>query len=140
MALPYLRELRHKGIVEEIARGRFPYPSEDEPELKTFVNEPEPRISVGTHNGKELYPDIVVVKMPGQWLRFFAEVETPETITDEEAETQWKIYGDAGEFYLYVPQGMVPETRKLVKKHGVKVAGIRTWRFRPVWGLQVSEA
>jgi hypothetical protein len=34
---------------------------------------------------------------------------------------------------------MVPETKKLLKKHKISVAGIRTWRFRPVWGLEVVE-
>jgi CxxC motif-containing protein (DUF1111 family) len=34
----------------------------------------------------------------------------------------------------------VQEAKKLCKKHGVKLAGIRTWRFRPVWGIDVTEA
>jgi hypothetical protein len=45
-----------------------------------------------------------------------------------------------GDLLLYVPVGCVPEARKLCKKHGIRVKGIRTWRFRPVWGLEVAEA
>jgi hypothetical protein len=45
-----------------------------------------------------------------------------------------------GNLYLYVPTGCVPQTRALLKKHKIKVAGIRTWRFRPVWGLDVADA
>ncbi len=45
-----------------------------------------------------------------------------------------------GDLFVYVPTGLVPETKALLKKHKIKVAGIRTWRFRPVWGLDVTEA
>jgi hypothetical protein len=34
---------------------------------------------------------------------------------------------------------MSGEAKKLCKKHQIKVAGIRVWRFRPVWGLEVAE-
>ncbi len=33
-----------------------------------------------------------------------------------------------------------PEAKRLCKKFDIRVKGIRTWRFRPVWGLDVSEA
>ncbi len=45
-----------------------------------------------------------------------------------------------GDLLLYVPVGCVKEARRLCKKHGVRVAGVRTWRFRPVWGLEVTNA
>jgi hypothetical protein len=69
-----------------------------------------------------------------------AEVETAESLTDEEALSEWKPMSEVGELYLYVPQGCVQQTKKLLKKHDINVKGIRTWRFRPVWGLDVSDA
>lgn len=140
MTKEYLRELKHDGTVAEIARIKFPFPNEEFPNLETILNEPSPRISIGNVNGRELYPDIVVVTKPGQFLRIIAEVETPETLTDEEALNEWKPFSEIGELYLYVPQGYVAETKKLLKKHKIRAKGIRTWRFRPVWGLDVSDA
>jgi hypothetical protein len=140
MTVKYLRDQRHQGTVAEIARLKFPYPSEEHPELETLLNEPSPRLSVGQHNGKDLFPDIVVVRRPGLWLQLMAEVETPDTVTDESAETQWLPYSRCGDLLLYVPVGCVQQAKKLCRKHGVNVKGIRTWRFRPVWGLEVAEA
>jgi hypothetical protein len=68
-----------------------------------------------------------------------AEVEMPDTVTDESATNDWAPMSKIGELFLYVPAGMVPETKALLKKHKIRVAGIRTWRFRPVWGLDVAE-
>ncbi len=97
-------------------------------------------MSVGEEGGKELFPDIVVVRRPGVWLQMMAEVETADTLTDETALNEWKPLSKVGELFVYVPMGHVPETKALLKKHKIKVAGIRTWRFRPVWGLDVTEA
>jgi hypothetical protein len=136
----YLRDQRHAAAVGEIAKVKFPFPSRDFPDLETTVNEPKASMSVGVENGQPLYPDIVVVRRPGAWLKMMAEVETADTVTDESAATQWLPYSKCGDLFLYVPFGMAGETRKLCKKHGIHVAGIRTWRFRPVWGLEVIEA
>lgn len=139
MVLKYLRDQKHVGTVAEIARVKFPFPNEEYPDLETIVNEPSPRMSVGQHNGHDLFPDIVVVRRPGVWLKMMAEVETADTVNDESALEQWLPFSKCGDLYLYVPFGCVPETKKLLKKHGIKVRGIRTWRFRPVWGLDVVE-
>jgi len=134
-----LSRLRHQGTVAEIAKVKFPYPNEEFPDYETIVNVPKPRLSVGAANGRELVPDIVVVHKPGLFLRMMAEVEMPDTVNDESAVQDWLPMSKVGPLYLYVPVGMVPETKKLLKKHKISVAGIRTWRFRPVWGLEVVE-
>ncbi|MGE5594521.1 MAG: hypothetical protein ACM3S1_00640 [Hyphomicrobiales bacterium] len=140
MVLKYLRDQRHAGTVAEIARVKFPFPNDEFPDLETLVNEPTPRMSVGQHNGKDLFPDIVVVRRPGVWLKMMAEVETADTLTDEEAETEWLPFSRCGDLYLYVPMGTVPEAKKIVKRHKIHLKGIRAYRFRPVWGLEVVEA
>lgn len=140
MTVKYLRDQRHLGTVAEIAKLKFPFPNEEFPDYETILNEPKPQISVGQVNGQDLFPDIVVVGRPGQWLRMMAEVETADTVNDESALTQWLPFSKVGELLIYVPQGCVEETKRLCKKHGIKPKGIRTWRFRPVWGLDVSEA
>jgi hypothetical protein len=136
----YLHELRHQGAVAEIAKVKFPFPGPDGPDFDTIVNVPRPKMAVGEDGGKDLFPDIVVVRRPGQWLLMMAEVETPDTVNDDTAQHKWLPLSKVGDLYVYVPAGMVPETKQLLKKHKIDVKGIRTWRFRPVWGLDVSEA
>ncbi len=140
MVVKYLRDQRHVGVVEEIAKVKFPFPNEEFPDLETIVNEPKPKISVGQENGQDLYPDIVVVRRPGVWLKMMAEVETADTVNDESAVTQWLPFSKCGDLYLYVPFGCADEAKRLLKKHKIRIKGLRLWRFRPVWGLDVAEA
>ncbi len=140
MTARYLNQQRHVGTVAEIAKLKFPYPSETTPDFETVLNIPKPRMAVGEEGGKDLFPDIVVVRRPGQFLQMIAEVEMEDTVNDDSALNDWAPMSKVGELFLYVPAGMVPETKSLLKKHKIRVAGIRTWRFRPVWGLDVSEA
>jgi hypothetical protein len=134
-----LSQLRHQGTVAEIAKVKFPFPSDEFPNYETIVNVPTAHLSVGEADGRELVPDIVVVHKPGLFLRMMVEVEMPDTVTDESATRDWLPMSKVGRLYLYVPAGMVAETKSLLKKHRISVAGIRTWRFRPVWGLEVVE-
>ncbi len=140
MSVKYLSEQRHAEAVAEIARVKFPFPSDEHPDLETLVNTPTPTISVGKDGGHDLFPDIVVVGRPGQWLRILAEVETAETLTDDQARDRWLPFSKQGDLLIYVPMGHADEAKRLCRKHGVKPRGIRTWRFRPVWGLDVIDA
>lgn len=140
MTAKYLNELRHQGAVAEVARVKFPFPGPQGLDYETLVNIPKPRMAVGEEGGKDLFPDIVVVRRPGQWLVMMAEVATPDMVNDEVAQTRWLPISKVGDLYVYVPAGMAGEAKKLLKKHGIKAKGIRTWRFRPVWGLDVAEA
>ena len=128
------------GEGREIAKVKFPYPGSEALDYETIVNTPKPKMAVGEEGGEDLYPDIVVVRRPGQWLLMMAEVEMPDTVNDESAVNHWLPMSKVGDLYVYVPAGMVPEAKKLVKRHKIPLKGIRTWRFRPVWGLDVSEA
>lgn len=140
MTVKYLRDQRHAGTVAEIARVKFAYPNEEYTDLEAIVNLPKGTMSVCEFKGKEFFPDIVVVRRPGTWLKLMAQVETEDSLTDETALERWKPAAEVGNLLLYVPSGCVDETKALLKKHKVHVKGIRTWRFRPVWGLDVTDA
>jgi len=140
VTVQYLRDQRHQGTVTEIARTKFPFPSESEPELETVVNTPTQKMSAGQVDGENFFPDLVVIRRPGQWLELVVQVETADTVSDDSAQNRWLPAAQCGELLLYVPTGQVQAAKKLCKKHGVKTKGIRTWRFQPVWGLQVSNA
>jgi hypothetical protein len=138
--VPYLREQRRAGVIADIARLKFPFPNEEFPDLETVVNIPKGAMSVGEKDGKPLFPHIVAVRRPGAWLKMMAEVEVADTITDETAVNRWKPLSDCGDLILYVPFGMTAAAKKLAKKHHVRLAGVRAWRYRPVWGLELAEA
>lgn len=140
MTVKYLRDQRHAGTVREIARVKFAYPTGENPDLEAVVNIPKGLMSVCEHKGKEFFPDIVVVRRPGTWLKLIAQVETEDSLTDETALERWKPAAEVGDLLVYVPSGCVSEAKALLKKHKIRVKGIRTWRFRPVWGLDVAEA
>lgn len=140
MTVQYLRDQRHAGVVQKVFELKFPFPDEENPGLETINNVANQAMAVGEHEGRDLFPDLVIVRRPGQWLELMAEIEMDDSVTDESALNDWKPMSLLGDLLLYVPAGMVPEAKALCKKHKIKPKGIRTWRFVPVWGLQVAEA
>lgn len=140
MVVKALRDARHLGTVQEIAKKMFPFPNEEHPELEAVVNIPKVWMAIPGPDGKDIAPDIVLVRRPGTWLQVMAYVETADTVTDESALNRWLPASKVGDLVIYVPFGCVPQTKKLLKKHHIKAKGVRAWRFRPVWGLDVSEA
>lgn len=140
MTVKYLRDQRHVATIAEIAKVKFPFPGDSAKDLETLTNVPKRAIAVGQHEGRDLFPDIVVVRRPGQWLTLMAEVEMEDSVTSESALQDWLPMSRIGDLLIYVPAGMAGEAKRLCRKHGVRAKGIRTWRFRPVWGLDVAEA
>ena len=72
--------------------------------------------------------------------QLIAQIETADSITEETAINIWKPYASMGELLLYVPTGYVQNTKKLCKKFDISIKGLRTWRYRPVWGLTIVDA
>jgi hypothetical protein len=140
VTVQYLRDQRHAGVVQKVLERKFPFPNEDNPGLETINNVAAKAMAVGKHNGEDLFPDLVIVRRPGQWLELMAQIEMDDSVTDEAALDRWKPMAEVGDLLIYVPAGMVPEAKQLCKRHGIRPKGIRTWRFVPVWGLQVAEA
>lgn len=139
MTVKYLRDQRHVGTVDAIAKAAFPYPNDDVKNLEAVVNVPKHVICAGTYEEKELYPDILVLRQPGQWLQLLVEVEMDDSVTDESALEDWLPMSRLGDLLIYVPAGMASEAKQLCKKHDIHPKGIRTWRFRPVWGVELRE-
>ncbi len=82
---------------------------------------------VGTNPGQNkfhpvggVYPDIVVYHTTEYNIGTIAEVETKESVTNSEASSQWKKYGNLGHtFYLFVPQESVQVASRLIRKHKI---------------------
>jgi len=128
----------HISAVRNIADELYFYPTPDYPHFRTFVNEPEAEQKIFTNLGRELAPDIVVLEWPEKLPRIVAEVLTPDMINDENAENWAVLAGLEGvQLYLYSPAGHVADVKKLIKKHKIKGAGLRTWRH--ITGLKTID-
>lgn len=127
MPLPETRQSLHLRALQDIAPQRFPFPSEDYPGLRTFLNVPERTMAVPV-GGEALYPDVVVLKWPEKVVEMLAEVETADTVTEEQARERWLPLSRAGRLYLFVPVGLAQETKRLCRRLGVDLVGLRTWR------------
>ena len=137
---PQSREELHGRIVQEIAQARYEFPTPELASYRTFVNVPEVTLPVTDESGSELTPNIVVVDTPGNLLKILAQVETAETVTEEQAQQLWLPFArlpDAA-FYLYVPVGYGAAAKRICKKLGVDVYGFRTWRYTPQ-GLEIND-
>ena len=123
------RDMKHARAVRDIAAARFDFPTKEFPNLRTATNQPEPTLGIALGPGEWAYPDIVVTEQPRNVVKMIVEVETADSVTEEEAAKDWKRFSELVEtFYLYVPAGYSDEAKRICKRMKVKVAGIRTWR------------
>lgn len=69
------------------------------------------------------YPDIIMTEKGTTTVKFILEVETSDSITQYEAENQWKKYATEinSTFYLLVPVNAENKANELCKKLGVNV-------------------
>lgn len=123
------KEIIHARAVQDIAKARFGFPTQKYPHYKTYVNHPERTMGVRLPDGHAAYPDIVVVEDPENYTRMLAEVETAETVTEEEARREWLPFSRLGPLYLFVPVGCGDLARRIVKRVGVPIVGLRSWRY-----------
>jgi len=120
------RELLHFQAVREIARQRLTFPTEEHPHYKTYLNVPQRSMGVRA-NSRAVYPDIAVVQDPENFLKMLGQVETAETVNEEQA-PEWAVYAALGPLYLYVPVGYAERAKKLCQKFKAEIVGIRSWR------------
>jgi hypothetical protein len=101
-------QMLHDLVVREVAESRFGLDGWD----------------VQTHAGGGS-PDIVAMNLCQPVA--VGEIETAGTICEERAQ-QWKEFGKSCvRFYLYVPEGAEEETARLIAKHQVGCAGLRSY-------------
>lgn len=67
------------------------------------------------------WPDIIVTKKRDNNVLFIIEVETPDSVTDNEAKNQWKDYSELGStFYLLVPYESRNDAELLCRANKIK--------------------
>lgn len=114
-----LSQEEHDKLVSEIAKKRFSYKDGS----VTYANpNGEKNFAVD-----DQYPDIVVVK--DETVQTIGEVETEETITENEAE-QWETYATLNDyFYLYVPKTKVADAKTIIENKKVGIKGLRSYEY-----------
>jgi len=74
------------------------------------------------------YPD-VIVKMKNEDSYYVFEVETDDSVTQAEAEGQWKDYSGAFQhWYLAVPAGQEETAQELLADNGITNCTVVTWK------------
>ncbi|MDO8683816.1 MAG: hypothetical protein Q7N50_10085 [Armatimonadota bacterium] len=79
-------------------------------------------------NGTPAYPDIVARCDDG--IVAIGEVETSESISEEEAHQWRELARLCGRLYLFVPEGMEDEAARLIEDHQIHCAGLRTYSIK----------
>lgn len=123
------RETIHAKAVNDIAKERFNFPTDDYPHFKTYVNVPGRTMGIEMPDGRAAYPDIVVVQHPENYTKMIAQVETNETVREGVAVHEWALYAELAPLYLYVPVGKASDAQTLCRQLDVPIVGIRTWRY-----------
>lgn len=132
-----IHQVQQARAVQDIAKARFAFPNGKYPHYKTYVNRPQPSMGIRLPTGGAAYPDIVVVEDPENHTKMLAQVETAETVNEEQAQREWKPLADLGPLYLYVPVGYADEAKRICKKLRIPIVGLRTWRH--ILGYQEIE-
>lgn len=83
-----------------------------------------------------VYPDIVA--RHAEEVVAIGEVETLESISEEEV-TQWLKWGEiCPRLYLFVPQGTEDVVAELLTRHKVRCAGLRTYELPDDGSIEVN--
>jgi hypothetical protein len=124
---PYVELPQHETITL-VARQRFPFPSVEHPDFKTYVNQPDH--SVGIRAGNDLlFPDIVVMNSSTTEVEMLAEVETARTLRQDDTIEKWRAFTGAGPLYLFVPMSQLERARALLKPLSLRLAGLRVYKI-----------
>ncbi len=118
----------HSRAVQDIAKVRFAFPSEEHRYYKTYVNQPERTMGVRLPDGRAAYPDIVVVQDPENYLKMLGQVETSGTVNGDRGR-EWLTFARLGPLYLFVPVGYADEAKRICRELQIPIVGLRTWRY-----------
>ena len=97
-------------------------------------------MGVQLRRGGWIYPDLLVTEEPGHFIRLLAIISLRHEVTEIEAMQRWLPLSKAGPCYLFVPAGQARAASRLCRSLGIEIAGIRTWRRTPAFGLEVVDA
>ena len=135
------RRYEIERTVREIADTRYRFPDGAQPDLRTYVNLPQPLMALEFYGagGEKVFPDIVVTRYPGNYPVMVAQVETSETLSRDQAKYVWaRLENEQAPLDLYVPAGLAARAKDYARAAGIKHLRLRTWRRQP-HGLTIRE-
>ena len=135
------RRYHVERTVREIADARYRFPDGTQPDLRTYVNLPQPEMALefGGGGGEKVFPDILVTRYPGNYPVMVAQVETSETLSRDQAKYVWaRLENEQAPLDLYVPAGLAGRAKDYARAAGIKHLRLRTWRRQP-HGLTIRE-
>lgn len=130
----------HQRAVQDIFQARFQFPTPENPSLRAFTNVPDVTMPIRLDTGGELMPDIVVIDTATNSVNIHVQVETADTVGEEDARQRWLPCSQLTEsaFYLYVPVGCGAQAKHICRRLHIPVYGFRTWRYTPE-GLEIND-
>lgn len=135
---------QHNAVVSHIAKTRFPFHDQKDwpADYVTLTNVERPTRSI-PFNGREHFPDIVIVNTKGD-VREIGEVEEG---LDEAKVAIWQTCSAAADnltetgnrhFFLYVPEGLEDKAVALLDRHSISFAGVRGFTRDPAGAIHIT--
>jgi hypothetical protein len=124
-----------RRVTRIIATTRFPFIDQDDWDLtwQVYTNDYlEKQLIIEVDEDTSYTPSIVSTFGNGD-LRVICEVETEETVNEEQVPRWSKLSELAGityklkKFFLYVPEGKEESAQRLLEDNDIEYAGLRTW-------------
>jgi len=106
----------HDKVVAALKKTLFNYPSNKHPQLKTIANHPIKSHSISDHMGGRFFPDLVVLDARTERIVSAVEVETDNTINENEAKQWVKFASLCDNFYLFFPRGLEAKVKKFCQE------------------------
>lgn len=123
----------HDLVARWIAAHRFPFPDQrDWPATYVTLTNVDGPIRGVAHDGRLLYPDIVIVDGESQRI---AEIGEVVDAIPADAAVIWRAFSaackpsstGARSFFIYAPASIVEDARRILDSHAVSYAGLRTY-------------
>ena len=127
-----------RRVTRAIASTRFPFIDQDDWDMtwQVYTNDHmENQLIIEIDENESYTPSIVSTFENGD-LRVICEVETDDTVNEEQVPRWRKLSELAGvtyklkKFFLYVPEGREELAQRLLEENEIEYAGLRTWAVR----------
>ncbi len=115
-------------IKAAIARHRFPFPNDEKPAWRTYVNDADNPIAALPAAGGEIYPDILVVDRATATNKYIMAASVSMGEPSAEDMVSWRRIADAVDFfYIFVPDGFCRQAIEIAATGSIQVSGFRSY-------------
>ena len=112
-----------------VARTRFPFPNEEKPAWRTYINDGDnPIAALPTADG-DVFPDILVIDRASTTNKYIMAASVCLGGPSVEDLTVWKrIAPEVDSFYVFVPEDQCRHAVELAATVNLEVSGFRYFR------------